>query len=213
MVFLNNERDNQALGNPQMESRNLIFRGGHFYDVETKQRVALREGAEVCLVSDSVTFLPTVPAGEWPLAVKSEQQKKETIQSDTEIADFRRIYSAGQVLYFNINRLAGGKRQFHEFAIELLEDLYLYRKSKWQKQDERLYDCACVVKNNISGSLEFFEPVYANSLNELYKNTYVHYFGNNGSPTCNAIDRFYEQAGHEELNIGRLRNVKPPTGL
>ena len=54
-----------------------------------------------------------------------------------------------------------------------------------------------------------FEEVRGRSLNEVYKNTFVHYFGNNGSSSCNAIDRFYENKGQEkESLINRYRKIE-----
>ena len=109
-------------------------------------------------------------------------------------------------MYFSIPRFVGPKNVTHEFKVELLEDLYLHLKSNWKLQEEKLYDCACVVRENISKTLDFFEEVYAESLNEVYKYTYVHYFGNEGNPACNAIDRFYDEPGKGELIISRLRS-------
>lgn len=75
----------------------------------------------------------------------------------------------------------------HEFEVELLEDLYMFIKDDWKIQEGKLYSCACIVRKTMTNSIAFFEKVYAQSLNEVYKNTYVHYFGNEGNPglQCN----------------------------
>ena len=73
----------------------------------------------------------------------------------------------------------------------------------------KLYSCACVVKTNISGKINYFEEVHATSLNHLYKSTYVHYFGNFGNPACNALDRFYEDHKNENSNLMEHRYFNP----
>ena len=53
-----------------------------------------------------------------------------------------------------------------------------------------------------------FEEIFCKSLNQIYKNTFVHYFGNEGNPSCNAIDRFYEDAAKGEKVINRYRIIE-----
>ena len=184
-----------------MESKNLIFKNGHFYDVQSMKRIKIKDGAEVCIVASSNSFEIANPAGTILEEPKSSAALLNEIKSDKEISSYSPIKKKGELLYFYIDH------DFiqHEFQVELLEDLYLFTKSKWKKQDARLYDCACVVRKNFNHSISFFEEVSAKSLNEVYKNTFVHYFGNEGNPACNAIDRFYQQPHNAKTNLRIFR--------
>jgi hypothetical protein len=94
--------------------------------------------------------------------------------------------------------------------VELLEDLYLFisKKKDDENNEGKLYSCACVVRENTNNKIKFFEEIHATSLNELYKSTYVHYFGNFGNPACNALDRFYEKENDSDSNLMTYRVIK-----
>jgi hypothetical protein len=184
-----------------MESKNLIYTNGHFYEKQSGFRLELREGAEICVVTTHGDFIKADPAGTWPLDVMNSEEKELELKNDTEIA-YKKILNKGSFLYFYISRTNPEKIK-HEFKVELLEDLYMYRKNDAKEGD--LYECWCVVKENISNSLSYFENIYARSLNELYKNTFVHFFNNKGNPACNAIDRFYENPNSEDSSLRKYR--------
>ncbi len=189
-----------------MESKNLIYKNGHFYDSISKKRVGLMDGAEISIVALPKYFTSVPPVGTYPLKVLNQGQKEFKIRNEPGLAKHKKIYDKGDFLYFSIPRTDGKKTIFHEFKVELLEDLYLYLKKNWKQQEEKLYDCACIVKENISRTIDYFEEINAESLNEAYKYTFVHCFGNDGNPACNAIDRFYDAHGKEELTIRRFRD-------
>jgi hypothetical protein len=185
-----------------MESKNLIYVNGHFYEKQSGLRLELREGSEICVVATDNGFIKAKPAGTWPLDVMGSEEKEFELKNDTEIASYKKILNKGSFLYFYISRTKPEKIK-HWFKIELLEDLYMYRKKNVEEGD--LYGCWCVVKENISNSLSYFEDIYARSLNELYKNTFVHFFNNKGNPACNAIDRFLEDPHNEESSLRKYR--------
>lgn len=190
-----------------MQSKNLIYKNGHFYEANSNNRIGIRENAKVCIVALESDFIEALPAGKKKQKIKSAKELEAEIKLDKKITSFHKVFDKGTVLFFSIKRELGGKKINHEFEVELLEDLYFFYKDSWKKPEERLYDCTCVVRRNISNTLEFFEEVYAKSLNELHKATFVHYFANAGNPACNAIDRFYEKAGKEDLNLSRYRKT------
>ncbi len=188
-----------------MEARELIYKHGHFYDAQSKKRVELAEGSGVSINIEN-RLSDSVPAGTWPLKVVNGIEKEESIKKEIGIKSYHKILSSGSSLFFSISRGGGKKKIIYEFRVELLEDLYFYLKVFWKKKDERLYNCACVVRENTTKNIDFFEEVNAISLNEIYKNTFVHYFENKGNPACNAIERFYEEIGNDDSTIERYRN-------
>lgn len=188
-----------------MVSKNLIYKNGHFYDSKSGKRIGIKDNAEVCIVAADKDFISFSPAGKYPLGIKEDSVKENEIKSDKTISQSKRIRKRGELLYFYINHSKDGLEAHHEFEVELLEDLYMYLKNDWKIQEGKLYDCACVIRKTLTHSIEYFEKVYAQSLNEVYKNTYVHYFGNEGNPACNAIDRFYEKPGAHNLSLRRYR--------
>ncbi|MDP4150116.1 MAG: hypothetical protein Q8927_18845 [Bacteroidota bacterium] len=190
-----------------MESLDLIYKNGHFYDLQSKKRVMIADGAKINLSAPAACFRPFAPVGKHPLKVLTSEEKDKSIRNEQELSTYRKIFDRGKFLYFAIHRYDDKKKvAIHEFKVELLEELYLLLKKNWGRQEERLYDCACVVRENTTGTIDYFEEIHAESLNEIYKCTFVHYFGNAGNPACNAIDRFYDLAGIEESTIGRFRN-------
>lgn len=110
-----------------MESKNLIYINGHFYEKQSGVRLELREGAEICVVATDNGFKEADPAGTWPLDVMSSEEKELELKKDIEIT-YKKILSKGSFLYFYISR-TNPKKIKHEFKVELLEDLYMYRKN------------------------------------------------------------------------------------
>ncbi|WP_158085413.1 hypothetical protein [Niastella vici] len=184
-----------------MKTKILIYKNGHFYDNPNGQRIELQEGAQIRIEAEENCFIEAQPAGTWPVEQKDSKQKSTEIANDSKIEKSEKILSRGSFLYFKIPH----SNKKYEFKVELLEDLYMVKKKNRKKSDSVLYDCTCVTKEEITNNLEFFEEVFAKSLNELHKNTFVHFFGNDGNPACNAIDRFYEKPGEEGLSLRRYR--------
>lgn len=172
-----------------MESKNVFYRNGHFYDERTQQRITLQDGARVCIVSYSGVFKEAEPAGNHtkPLSKKDLEDK---IKNDDSISNYRCLLKRGILLYVEMSV----NSEKYIFEVELLEELYAHLKSHWKLQEGRLYDCSCIIRKELGNKIDFFEPVYGKSLNEVYKNTYVHFFGNDGNPAANAIDRFHTHA-------------------
>jgi hypothetical protein len=176
-----------------MITKILTYKNGHFYDKITKERLEIKEGIDfsiTCAGNDD--FFKAKPAGKYPLEPLAAKELKAQIDSDSNISKYKRVYERGKRLYFEIARLESENPVNHVFEIELLEELYLYYNNSWKLKEYRLYDCCCQLIGNPSETLDFFEWVYGKSLNELFKNTFVHYFGNKGNPASNALDRFYE---------------------
>jgi hypothetical protein len=192
--------------NKQKDMMQLQYRNGSFYHPQTGARVAIADGTEVMVkIPDGVDLLPAPPAGTWPLLLLEPEQQLEVLQASKAHPRFKKILNRGSEVYFTIARKEGNaKTSRYTFEVKLLEDLYFYGKEN-SPAPERIYPCACAVINNVNSNLPFFEEVYAQSLNELYKNTYVHFFGNSGHATCNVFDRFYTDPADEQTTIHKLR--------
>jgi len=185
-----------------MESRHVLYKNGHFYDEMTKKRIMLQDGAQVCMVSYSGVFKDTEPAGNYVKPL-SKKQLEEKLESDASIAAYQCLIERDKPLYVEMSV----NSEPYTFEVKLLEELYTHIKSHWKQHEGRLYDCSCVVQKELTGKLEFFEPVYGKSLNEVYKNTYVHFFGNAGNPAVNSIDRFHTKSSCHKSDI--IRHLLP----
>lgn len=168
------------------ETRNAIFRLGHFYDTATNKRVELVEGTQVCLVAQPGGFSEPHPVGHQPAAYRTAEQMLTAVQ---QLPAFRKAWlfaKAGTELFFGLDR------KKHIFRAVVHEDLYLYNCSNWKdKTDLYLFDCACAVVENINDSLSGFEPVFGASISDLYKTAYVHYLHNQGNAARNAVTVFH----------------------
>jgi hypothetical protein len=197
-----------------MVTRILVYKNGHFYDRTTGDRLEIKDGIEFSITcKDHGDFFIASPAGNPTLKPLSSAAVLKEIKADREITKHKKLFDAGKHLFFYINRVTEERIFSHVFEVELLEDLYLIFKSGWKLQEYRLYDCACLLVDSPSGFIEFFESVHGKSLNELYKNTFVHYFGNVGNPASNALDRFYELKKGKPVYISSYRDnpVEKPT--
>lgn len=189
-----------------MESKTLIYKNGHFYDKRTGVRMELTDNSELTIVTDDNSFVEAPPIGKWPEGHPATSLELQAmLVSDSlhmKIDRFKKIYDQGTHLYFSIHG-------YHEFEVELKEDLYVYTNIADPRQTEgKLFDCACELTKNTSFSIDYFEKIIGKSLNEIYKNTFVHYFGNNANPACNALNRFYEFSGREDMTIGQHRHFE-----
>ncbi|MBA3680494.1 MAG: hypothetical protein H0W73_04925 [Bacteroidetes bacterium] len=182
-----------------MISKDLIFINGHFYEVKSKKRITLKEDIKITFSTQEENYIPTKPAGHKPKKILDANAKKLEVESDKKVKHFKKVFSAGKVLYFHIPKKDAW------FKAELSEDLYMFLNNKTKKDEGKLYSCACVVTANINAKIPFFEAIQATSLNELYKSTYVHYYGNHGNPACNALDRFLEERGNENSALANHR--------
>ncbi len=187
-----------------MKAYNLINRYGHLYDTLTRKRVSFKDNTEVIVLTDAVPE-EFKPAGVWPLRILDEKAQVEVLKSKglmpmiDAVVGYRKVLNRNSTLFFTIDH--------HEFEVELLEDLYIYRKADWKSEKAGLFDCACAVRRCATGSIDYCEEIFATSLSELYKITYVHFFGNEGNPGTNAFETFYKIRGQEKSTIESVRSI------
>jgi hypothetical protein len=173
-----------------MKNLEIIYENGHFYDLHTEQRIELADKAKVWIAGDDENFIINLPPAGNQVADKKAEHAKIVLDLDKAksegrehpiYSDFKSVLLEGKKIYFMAKQ--------HRFEVELLEPLFAFRKNGSTKFN--LCDCACKSISELDNKLSFFEPVYGKSLNDVYKCTYVHYFGNKGNPAKNAIDGFF----------------------
>ncbi len=190
-----------------MKNITAIFKYGHFYDPSTNKRILIREGAEAVLVMENTDMRGLTT--EYPGMLRDSRRLFEQLQNDRNVHGAWRVKERGDRLYFHFKidfkkegsefgglheSLFGLQKEeirkvHYKFEVELLEDLYFYLTAD---NKTKIYDCACKLSREVEGDLgKLFEPLFANSLTEIYRNTVVHYFAYKRSGSNNAFDSFY----------------------
>jgi hypothetical protein len=181
-----------------MDTKKLIYRNGHFYDSSRKERVSFQDGTEYVIVASGDSITAANPAGNKKEPISSKALEKELAGkiASQEYSSVTKILPKGSFTYFKLNPIKAGEGIVGPliFQVELFEDLYAYLLRKGKRQEPRLYECACAVIGLKSGKIDFFEKVYGESMNDVFKCTFVHYFGNMGHATGNALDRIHTKA-------------------
>ena len=190
-----------------METREIKYINGHLYDIKTKKRIELVTGNNYVIVGNE--FLN--PKSEEKLFYRDTKtiiKQLLDLKSMGDIDNFGRLAKKGESLSFYIN--PKGMSVEHHFRVELFEDLYYKTSKKFKSKEFVMFNCCCMVVENTTNSLDMFEEITANSISELYKKTYVHYFGNVGNPSANALDRFY--IGDTKINLRELYKLTKELG-
>lgn len=178
-----------------MKSAEIIYKYGHFYDLQTGKRLLLKDGESAVLVyNSSMSLLIEDPLNK-ELKARSSREIEQSLEVLPHFQWHAKLLSAGDHLQFTINSqiLTSDDQEKLKitFRTTLLEDLYYYKTTA-----RSLASCHCVVDQVIWGNLPYFEPIYASSLNEAHSRTFVHYFSKYGQGTAQASNKF------------RLRNEK-----
>ena len=89
----------------------------------------------------------------------------------------------------------------------MLEDLYIMSKegSNWA-----LCACKCETSECLEGDVQMFEPVYGQSLSNLFGNVVTFYFPFQRSTSCNAFTTFFfAESGYHKLYEVKNKLLKP----
>jgi hypothetical protein len=160
-----------------------------FYDQNTGQRIFPKDGELFLIAGDNISFGDHDPLN---IPHKGEEilnsaDKLAEVKEIKHLKTFKLALKAGSDVFFDIsiNKTKTDYEQLHYgFRIVLLEDLYLYNCTSWgEKKPPMFHDCRCVVVEPVDRNVEFFEQIYATSLNETYSNTFQFYFPNQGTPS------------------------------
>ncbi len=192
-----------------LHTRPLHYLNGHFYHPETGERVLLRDGAELVFTGHKQDFLLTDRAGSpyETSELRDVETMKRALANDPAVGSFGLLLPAGATLRFRLkptkSPVPGAKPTDYTFVVRLDEPLFVSRPAVAGKGPNlgSLENCFCQVESafetfgtasrhyaDVVDRLRYFEPVYADSLNSLIKNTYVHYFQNAGHPGRSAFE-------------------------
>lgn len=189
-----------------MKAYKAIIEHGKLYDQETKKRIHIHEGSNFIITIEE-RFL----SSEDPYNVFEDPASPDEILARIKAKEyyrFKKLADRGSEMSFTIK---AGKR--HEkatqameccFKVKLNEELYLIQKSAGDTAGV-VFECNCVVEEEITKRLNFFEPVYAYSLNNAYMKTYDSYFSLYGKPTANIYNHFYLHQNKDRLFLADLR--------
>lgn len=172
-----------------MKSHNIIYKNNKFYDQHTGQRVFPKDGELFLIAGDSDSFSDHDP-------LNIPHKEKDILNSANKLAEvkgikhlntFKLALKAGADVFFEISinkKKTDNEKLNYRFRIRLLEDLYLYNCTTWERDKPAMFHyCRCIVVEPVDRNVEFFEQVYATSLNEAYSNTFQFYFPNQGTPS------------------------------
>lgn len=198
-----------------MKAYDIVYKYGHLYDKNTQKRLIIKDGAKITITIDTKDLLekdPNIIEMEILNNEKKEMQIKE-FSDRLGMKSFTKILSAGEFLYF---RIKAGVRKGDEqtepfqsvFRVRLLEDLYVYNKTK-DVTDVSFFECQCEVEKCMT-ELEFFESIRAASLNDAYTKTYELYFAMFGKSTANAFKRFFLDASLEKVIRSLIDEILKP---
>ncbi len=183
-----------------MKTIDVVFRNGHFYDKLTDSLVTLYNEREAVLVVSHADDLILETAEKEVLIPLASKEKLQVVKGKCDV--YRKIFSQGESLFVDVRN--GNKKV--QVEVELCEDLYLYKQRKWKVADEVLFECICKVKLVDGRPLK--KIILGASLNDLYKQMYVHFNLNDGNPASNAITAYYINRADKRKNIDSIRVKK-----
>lgn len=189
-----------------MKAFKVIYKHGHFIEVETKKRIIPVQGAEYIISALDKSF-KTEDALLKMEDILDSKAKAVWAEKNFGINNCEKILAAEIQLFFRIGnskKAEGDENLQFIFVCKLLEDLYLYLL-KGKKGDEekhwRLADCKCELVNCILGGLTISEKISAESLNSLFNNTVQFYFRMQRSGSVNVFDTFFIYDEGKEINF------------
>ncbi len=187
-----------------MKAFKVIYKHGHFIDVESKKRLIPVQDEEYIITASEKAFKvedTKLKVGD----VRNRQEKAVWAEREFGEGNYYKLMNEGEKLFFrvgNSRRIQGDESHQYIFLCELREDLYLYRlKGKKGDQEEhwRLANCICVLESCLLGGLTLTEKIPAKSLNALFSNTVQFYFSMQRSASANAFNTFFVY--NEGMNI------------
>lgn len=187
-----------------MRAFKVIYKHGHFIDLETKHRIIPVQGSIYTISAEDSAFGKEDSKLEVGEAL-NEVAKEAWIKLNYGKDNYYRIMKKGERLFFRIGNsksIEGDEDHQYIFACTLLEDLYLYLL-KGKKGDKfehwRLANCICELDKCLLGGLALTDKIRAKSLNTLFSNTVQFYFSLQRSGSANAFNTFFRY--EEGMNV------------
>ena len=179
-----------------MKAFKVRYHHGHFIDLDTNQRIIPVQGHEFILTANPEAFTTQDTKLQIGIALNSKEKaawaKKEFV-----LTKYQKLFDAGTQFIFRIGnrkKVDGDEDSQYVFLCSLMEDLYMYQmkgKDASKEKNWRLANCNCQLEKCLLGGMVLHERLLAESLNQLFAATVMHYFSNQRSTACNAFKDFY----------------------
>ena len=197
-----------------MKNYNIIYKNNKFYDTSTGNRVFPKDDGKFVLVGDNDAFANHDPLNKPHENVLDSREQIVKMKKIKTLRKYKKILPAGSELTFDFSitkKKHENEPPRYKFRLKLFEDLFLY-SSVTLKNDSHieLQSCRCVVFQDLNGNVEYFEPIFANSLNEIFSKTRQFYFPNQGTPgesVYNVMRCDLSNGGWEYLEDLRKRHI------
>lgn len=173
-----------------MKTFNVIHQGGLFFNQENGKRIVFKEQFEYAIIGKDSAFEEVDSLNKEHKSFREEKEMENFIKGKYYGAEIKKLLNAGHLLIFRVGlgkTKLGDRGSTYHFLCKIQEDLYAYRKKDFKLP--RLCECKCVAEYCLTENLTF-EPVYADSLNQLSTKTIMHYFPLKRSSSLNVIKEF-----------------------
>ena len=170
-----------------MKSHSIIYKNNKFYEQSTQKRIFPKDGATFVIAGDDNAFDAHDPLN---IPHKEDEilnsiKKLEEVKKIKHLEKYKLALSADTDIFFNFSitkKKNESEPKYYRFRIKLLEDLYLHTCTTWEEgKKPSFHDCRCVVIDDLNRNVDYFEPIYAISLNDAYSKTRQFYFPNQGT--------------------------------
>jgi hypothetical protein len=196
-----------------MKAINAIYKHRHLYNVVTGKRIILNENSEVSITVQDTALLKTDPYNPPHKALLTMDELLSNIKLKKLF--HKLLFKKGTKLWFNIkagvkvNKSKSSTGPYEEedkivdagavyqLEIELNEDLFWVSKQKEPTMAD-VFECACTVIGETSNAIEFFEPIYATSLNQAYTKTFEFYFPLYASASANVYKKISRRQHYDD---------------
>ncbi len=192
-----------------MKTHNIIYKNNKFYDTSTGKRVYPQDNGKFVIAGDNQDFGDHDPLNKPHENIFDAEQQLVAVKAISNLKTYKKILPVGESLFFDFSLTKTkheNEQHRYKFRLELLEDLYLHTCTTWNDtKPPELHDCRCVVIEDLMRNVEYFEPIYATSINEAYSKTRQFYFPNQGTPGGSVYITMKCFMGSRELTLAELR--------
>ncbi len=186
-----------------MKAYKVINQNGLFFNKETGKQVILKEKHEFLITAEDEAFAEQDSLNIAPEKLMDSDEIYKFISIKYGPENSEKIFSRNQTFIFHVGM--GKNRENNNgwkfvFVCRLLEDLYAYKNR--ESDFVRLCNCHCVVEECIAQHDKmFFEPIYADSLNQAASNTISHLFSLKRVSSLNVLKEFKEVSNIEQFKL------------
>jgi len=201
-----------------MKAFKVIHQNGLLFNRDSGKRIILREQQEFLISGEDSSFeeKDTLNIAPDPSEILHSAAMEVFVTQKHRDCAIRKVFDEDQLFIFRVGlgkTKTGDQGYEYFFLCRILEDLYSYKRTK--DSFPRLCQCHCVVEQCLSKNLRLFEPVFAESLNEVASHTIGHFFSLKRATSLNALIEFksISSVGEVQANlnsnyISRLPSLK-----